>query len=116
MPAREMVVVGCRLPQGLILHHPVDRSIQVKLEGPRLVVADGKKLSSSFATTEVDAEFWGLWKAAYAKNPVLLSHAIFEAKSQGEAAAKAKELQKEKTGFEQMPQTAAGISKANDVD
>lgn len=114
MPAKEMIVVGCRLPAGLVLHHPADRNLQVVLNGPRLIVADGRQLSSNFATTEVEAEFWAAWKAAYSESPILESHAIFEAKTQSDASAKAKELQKEPTGFEQMPQTVAGVSKSVD--
>jgi hypothetical protein len=116
MPAKETVIVGCRLPQGLVLHHPVDRNIQVTLDGPKLVVADGRKLSSNYATTEVDADFWALWKEAYSKSPIMLSRAIFEAKNPQEAAAKAKELAKEKTGFEQMSQTAGGVEKSTSAN
>lgn len=116
MPGKEAVIVGCRLPQGLILHHPVDRRQTVTLEGPRLIVADGRNLGKNFAITEVDADFWGAWKTAYAKSPILMSNAVFEAKSAQDAAAKARELQKEKTGFEQMPQNAAGVSKAVSTD
>lgn len=107
------VTVGCRIPMGLILRHPTSK-VQIKLDGPRLVVADGRKLSPSFAITEVDADFWATWKAAYAKHPPLLSGAIFEAKNEQEAKAKGKELAKERTGFEQMSQRAMGVEKDAD--
>jgi len=112
MAGKEMVVIGCRIPNGLILAHPKTRA-RVTLEGPKLVMANPnpRKLSANFAITEVDAEFWAAWKAAYAKSPILTSQAIFEAKSESEANAKARELQKEKTGFEQMPQESMGVQK-----
>jgi hypothetical protein len=62
-----------------------------------------------FATTEVDAEFWSAWKAAYVGFPPLKNRAVFEAKSEQEASAKAKELKNENTGFEQMAKTAGGV-------
>jgi hypothetical protein len=111
MPGKETVVIGCRLPQGLILTLP-KKTARVMLAGPKLVIVEGKKLSSSFATTQVDADFWTTWKAAYADSPFLSARTIFEAKTETEAAAKGKELAKEKTGFEQMPQEAMGVEKA----
>lgn len=113
MPAKEMVTVGCRLPYGLILRLP-GSAAEVTLGGPKLLIADGKKLSSSFVTTQVDAEFWATWKEAYKNSPILASHSIFEARNESEANAKGKELASEPTGFEQMPQTAAGVSKSVD--
>jgi hypothetical protein len=105
---RSKVLIGCRLPSGLLLQLPRDRKIQVKIDG----VASSKIIGSSFAVTLVDADFWAEWKAAYAKSPLLTSQVIFEARSEAEATSKAKELQKEKTGFEQMPQQALGVEKA----
>jgi hypothetical protein len=106
--ARETILIGCRLPNGLILHHPDStKNVTVKLEGTlRPPTADGLYLPAKmFATTEVDAEFWALWKAAYVGFPPLKNRAVFEARSDQEATGKAKEVAKEKTGFEQMPRT-----------
>jgi len=116
MPAKERVVIGCRLPNGLILQHPANRNVQAVLSGPRLVVADGRKLSSNFATTEVDAELWAAWKSAYSASPILASQAVFEARTEGEAAAKAKELAKELTGFEQVSPNAGGVEKSTSAE
>ncbi len=105
--AKETVLIGCRLPNGIILTHPQTK-VQVKISG-----TSGERLESGVylppracATTEVDAEFWAAWKAAYAGFPPLKNRALFEARNEQEAAAKAKEVQKERTGFEQMPQAA----------
>lgn len=105
--ARETILIGCRLPNGMILTHPQNSEMKVTLKGN-----SGEKLDSglflppkAFATTEIDAEFWAAWKAAYVGFPPLKNRAIFEARNEQEAAAKAKEMAKEKTGFEQVPQT-----------
>ncbi len=106
--AKETVLVGCRLPNGLVLHHPQNKNVTVKLSG----VFDQKTESGlyypprPYSTTEVDAEFWAAWKAAYTGYPPLKTRAVFEARNEQEAGAKAREVQKEKTGFEGMPQTA----------
>lgn len=105
--AKETVLIGCRLPNGIVLTHPQNKEHRVKIAG-----ASGEKLESglylppkAFATTRVDAEFWAAWKAAYAGFPPLKNRALFEARDEQEASAKAKEVAKEKTGFEQMSQT-----------
>lgn len=107
--AKETILIGCRLPNGVIIAHPQNRAVTVKISG-----TNGEKLDSgiylppkAFATTEVDAEFWAAWKAGNAGFPPLKNRALFEARSDQEASAKAKEVKKERTGFEQMSQTAS---------
>ncbi len=106
------VLVGCRLPSGLILHHPSDRKITVKLKGVMEPLGNGLWAPPrTYATTEVDAEFWAAWKAAYSGNPPLQNRAVFEAKTEQEAAAKAKDT--DRTGFEQTNRNAVpGVTKA----
>ena len=108
---REKILIGCRLPNGLVLHHPQNRDLTVQIAGTcSAPTAEGLYLPPKmFATTEVDAEFWAAWKAAYVGFPPLKTRAIFEARSEQEASAKAKEVAKEKTGFEQMAKTASGV-------
>ena len=105
--AKETVIIGCRLPNGLILHDPRNKSNVVKLAGTFLPKTDSGLYypPSSYATTEVDAEFWAAWKAAYVGYGPVKTRAVFEARSEQEASAKAKEVSKERTGFEQMSQT-----------
>ena len=105
--AKETILIGCRLPNGLVLQHPNDKNATVKLAG-----VFGQKTDSGiyyppkpYSTTEVDLEFWTAWKTAYAGYPPLKTRAVFEARNEQEAAAKAKEVAKENTGFEQMSQT-----------
>lgn len=103
--AKETVLIGCRLPNGIILTHPQNKDQKVHIAG-----CSGEKLESglhlpprAFATTRVDAEFWSAWKAAYQGFPPLKNRALFEARDEQEAAAKAKDSGR--TGFEQMPKT-----------
>lgn len=109
--AKETIIIGCRLPNGLILHHPQNRDLSVKINGTSSAPTEGGLYlpPKSYATTEVDAEFWAAWKAAYVGFPPLKNRAMFEARSEQEAASKTKEVTKEKTGFEQMPKNAGGV-------
>lgn len=105
--ARETVTIGCRLPNGIILTHPENKDLAVRLAG-----TSGERMENGFympprlfSTTQVDAEFWAAWKKEYEGYPPLKTRAIFEAKNESEAAEKAKEVAKVRTGFEQMSQT-----------
>ena len=104
--AKETVLIGCRLPNGLVLHHPKNRNLTVKLAGTYET-----KLESGlfvpprpYTLTPVDAEFWAAWKEAYVGFPPLKTRAVFEARSDQEAGAKAKDTAK--TGFEPMEKNA----------
>jgi hypothetical protein len=105
--AKETVLVGCRLPNGIILTHPKDPKQTVKIAGTYQPMTDSgiHYPPRPYATTEVDAEFWSAWKAAYTGYPPLKTRAIFEARNEQEAAAKARELEKEKTGLEGLPKS-----------
>lgn len=108
------VVIGCRLPHGLILTHPLSKQ-KVTLDGyhkSKIVARDGSP-AATFVTTEVDQEFWDTWKTAYSGYAPLKSGAIFEARNETEAVSKAKELRKEKTGFEPLEQSAIGVKPAD---
>jgi hypothetical protein len=104
--AKETILIGCRLPNGLVLHHPKNRDLTVKLAGTYETKTESGLFlpPKPFSTTAVDAEFWAEWKAAYAGFPPLKTRAVFEARSEQEAAAKAKDT--DKTGFEGMSKTA----------
>ena len=108
--AKGTVVIGCKLPHGLILRHPLAKDKTVLLNG-----TNTSKLvpRPSFVTTQIDGEFWEGWKLMHSSYQPLKSGAIFEAAGQREAEDKGRELEKEKTGFEPMPQKAPGITKAD---
>ena len=105
------IVIGCKLPHGLILDHPMDPSKTVELNG----LNRARIIGATHATTEVDADFWNEWKTFHADFPAVRSGSIFEAKSAVDAAAMARELEREQTGFEPMArdgkdERAAGVT------
>lgn len=110
--AAKTVLIGCKLPHGLILDHPLDVSKKVELAGLNKAIIIG----ADCATTPVDGEFWETWKTVHKDHPALKSGAIFEARTTEEVKAKSKELKAEKTGFEAMPQEAQGVKPASQDD
>ena len=106
------VTIGCKLPHGLILDHPLDPDKKVELRGKNRSLIIG----AEYGTTEVDGEFWETWKTVHKDFPALRSGAIFEARTTEEVKAKAKELKEEKTGFEAMPQEAMGVKVADNKE
>ena len=100
------VLIGCRLPSGIILQHPTNSNQRVKLSGTYETKMESGLFipPRAYSTTQVDAEFWATWKAAYAGFPPLKTRAIFEAKTDQEAGAKVKDTAR--TGFEPMSKNA----------
>lgn len=106
------VTIGCKLPHGIVLDHPLDPSKKVELMGKNSSLIIG----AEYGTTEVDGEFWETWKTVHAEFPALKSGAIFEAKNVTEAASVAKELEGEVTGFEPMAQNTQGVKPVGQDD
>ena len=94
----KIVFIGCRLPHGIVLDHPLDPAKKVELAG----LNQTKIIGATHATTEVDAEFWEVWKSVNTELPPFKSGAIFEARTAADVNAKAAEMAKETTGFEPM--------------
>jgi PHD/YefM family antitoxin component YafN of YafNO toxin-antitoxin module len=98
----DVIVIGCRHPVGIVLEHD---GVQVTLAGQNQNKQGIVLLSQDdYGETIVDASYWAAWKKANAGFAPLETGMIFEAKNQSEAKSKAKELKKEKTGHEPMPQ------------
>lgn len=107
------VLIGCRLPHGLTLNHPkYPRDIKKRVT--ILGMNSSKIIGATFITTEIDSEFWKLWKTAHSDHPALANGAIFEADTEADAKAMGKEFASEKTGFEPMLQEALGVSKSKE--
>ena len=106
MSSGKTVVVGCKLPHGLIINHPLDPSRKVTLNGPN----SSRIVGAQYGMTEVDQDFWETWITLNSKFPAVLSNAIFEASSRQNLEAVAKELENQKTGFEPMPKNAHGVT------
>ena len=92
------VLVGCKLPNGIIISDPINANIKVTLNGKNKALVIG----AEYSTTEVDEEVWGRWHAANAKFEPVKSGAIFVAKSLADVNAIAKEYSGRKTGLEPM--------------
>jgi hypothetical protein len=104
------IVVGCKLPHGIIIERPMNTSQKVELKG----VNSAQIIGAGYATTEVDADFWAEWEIVNKDFPAFKSGAIFVAKSVSEAAAVAEDFKDRKTGFEAMQtdgkdERAAGV-------
>jgi len=105
------VIIGCKLPHGLVIENPMNPNERVTLNGLNKSLIIGAK----HATTEVDADMWKLWKATNKDFGPLKNGAIFEAKDAASAKSIAKETEKEKTGFEAMDpkDKASGVKPAD---
>lgn len=106
--AKETVLIGCRLPNGLIMHHPANRELAVRLAGTH-----GKPMDNGlwtppqpYSVTRVSSEFWEAWKAVHQGYAPLKTRAIFECQSEEDARSISKEMAKHKTGFEGMSKSA----------
>lgn len=108
------VTVGCRLPNGIILE--LNNGRKVTLNGQNSAQARSPIIlltEEDCGYTEVDAEFFAEWKSQVGPDfAPLSSMAIFEAKNQRDAEAVQREVKKEKTGHEPMPQKSKDIEAA----
>lgn len=92
------VVIGCKLPNGIILEHPMKPDMTVSIAGLNSAVIIG----ADHATTAVEEEFWEQWFAVHKEFPAVKSGALFVAKSANDAKAIARENKERKTGFEKL--------------
>ncbi len=107
-----LVLVGCKLPHGLMLEHPDNPDIKIELKGLNKIAFIG----APYATTMVPADFWSAWMAEHYENKALKSGAIFVGSDMESLTDTSKDFENVKTGFEKMAQNAPGIVKANDDD
>lgn len=114
--SKNVVVIGCRLPSGI---HLELNGVKVELAGQRQTQERSPIILLSeddYGTTIVDADFWEAWKKEFKGFAPLETGAIFEAKNESEAKAVHRELKKEKTGHEPMPQVDGKKIKSADAD
>lgn len=109
---KKQIMVGCKLPHGIVLEHPTRADHKVVVRGLNKIVIIG----ADHVLTPVDDDFWEDWFAANKEFPALTSGALFAAKTAENAAAMVKENKGRKTGFEPKPQRdkAAGIKPASE--
>ena len=108
------IIIGCSLPHGIILNHPMDPSKTVTISGKNKATIIG----ATHATTDVDGDFWADWYAVNKEFPPVASGAIFVAKNQADAQSIAVEFKDRKTGFEPMrtdgkDERASGVKSAD---
>jgi hypothetical protein len=110
------VVIGCRLPSGLIIdigpEHPT-----VELAGKRQA-QEGLPIiilrEPDCGYTSVPEEYWEAFKKRVGPDfAPIKSGAVFEAKDPKDAKAKNKELKKEKTGHEPLSQETKDVKPLN---
>lgn len=104
------IAVCSKLPNGIVLSHPMDHNKRVEIKGLNKSVIVG----APYATTMIDADFWEQWIAANAEFTPVKSGAIFTAKNDADAQAKAKEFEKRKTGLEGLTPKSHGVEPANE--
>ncbi len=105
-PLSSTLTIGCRLPNGIILEHPLDPNVKVELAG----VHKSRIQGAPYGVTTVSRDFWDIWLALHKDFGPVKVGAIFAA-APGDIENVANEVAKEKTGFEGMPQDAMGIKK-----
>ena len=98
------VTVICRLPNGLMLRHPVTDALYELRGANQDYRRDGMIIlkPQHFGKTVVPAEFWDAWVKANKDFPALKNGAIVAITDHSDAAAQqvAEERQNERTGFE----------------
>ncbi len=115
--AKDTVIVGCKLANGLVLQvgdkrvnlrgsaHYLQPNPKRRFESPELIYAD--------SITLVDKEFWEAWlKQVGPEFGPLKSGAIYSSPNKAEATARAKDTESVRSGFEQLdPDKQPGIEK-----
>ena len=107
--AADKITVGCKLPNGIILQHPMDPAIKAVLNGKNRETIIG----SGYGLTDVDADLWEAWIDKYKTFQPFTSGAIFAAKTIDSVRSIAKEYKERKTGLEPMPQEVPGLKPAD---
>ncbi len=108
------VMIGCKLPHGLILElipaPPADRTLQGFVPaGKRVTIKGANSLRTErraqqgvhpFAITPVDKDFWEAWYAQHKDRDFVKNGLVFVAKDEKDAQAMARERLPERTGLE----------------
>ena len=112
----DMVMVACKLPNGITLENPLDTTQKVTLKGINstryLEPGSDAVREREYAVTPVNAEFWQMWSAMHQKFAPVESGAIFMAPTQVDVDAMARDFAKRRTGFERKAQQADGVKPA----
>jgi hypothetical protein len=88
------VIVGCKLPHGLV--------IKVGGKAVTLNGANSSRIIGGYGLTTVDKDFYEAWKTEYASFEPLKSGLIFEQANEKSAASQANEQEEIKSGLEPL--------------
>ncbi|ENR5770034.1 hypothetical protein ACFXTU_002294 [Salmonella enterica] len=107
----EMVTVGCKLPNGLVLEVGTKR---VQVAGWR---NNDIKIVGGYGLTPVEKSFWEAWLAKHGQQPYVKNGVIFAQDKANSAAAQATEQEAVKSGLEPLPQKdpAPGVSRDDEL-
>jgi len=107
----ELVTVGCKLPNGMVLE--VDQK-EVTVVGWR---GSETRIIGGYGLTQVDKDLWDAWLAAHKEQPYVKKGLIFAQDNGNSARAQAKEQAKIKSGMEPLPQDkpAPGIERDDEA-
>lgn len=113
MPSLETVIIGCRLPAGIVLEvgyaalgknakneayanpHRLDNYQSITLKGWHAHNTTGMQLPAGmnanrpYLNRNIPKDFWEEWKRTHSKSWLLKNHVLFEAKDEVEAQVKA---------------------------
>lgn len=107
----ELVTVGCKLPNGIVLEV---NNAEVMLCGWR---GSESRIVGGYGLTQVDKELWDAWLKLHKNQPYVKKGLVFAQENGNSARAQAKEREKVKSGMEPLPQDkpAPGIEKDEDA-
>ncbi|QGX88556.1 hypothetical protein BHJ80_16750 [Escherichia coli] len=107
----EMVTVGCKLPNGLVLEVGQKR---VQVAGWR---NNAVKIVGPAVRTQVDKVFFDAWLAEHGQQPYVKNGVIFAQDKANSAVSQATEQKAVKSGLEPLPQKnpAPGVNRNDEV-
>jgi hypothetical protein len=104
------VLIGSKLPNGLIIRHPLKAGIEAEIRGLNGAPKgrSGQLMVVPYMTTEIDKDLWDAWFLVHGAPgkifPPIKSGAIFVARTPEAAEKIYREREKEITGLEPMKQ------------
>lgn len=102
--AAETVIVGCKLPNGLLLS-VAGKTIRINGRARYNMPSPTRRnlntdVEAGDGLTLVDKSFWDTWLAEHKEYGPVVSGHVYASPSRTDAVAKAKDTQENKTGFE----------------
>jgi hypothetical protein len=101
----DKISIGSRLPGGLILENPLDKTDTVTLNGLNKAAIIG----ATYVTTEISKDFWDMWVSVNNKFSAYENGSIFVIKNAKDAENIYREFESSKTGFERTEPNSHGI-------